>query len=87
MLNFRKARKKSIVEAVQITEELLHKLVGKTIESGNTKVVFFLDDFAVKTLEGVMYGHIGDYLMRGVEGELYICEKEIFEKSYEFISE
>ena len=41
--------------------------------------------FRVESLEGdYKQGKPGDYLMKGIEGELYICAKEIFEKSYEF---
>ena len=32
-------------------------------------------------------GKPGDYLMRGIEGELYSCDGEIFEKSYDFVQE
>lgn len=39
--------------------------------------------FSVLTLEGRLYGKAGDYLMRGVEGELYPCAKSVFETSYE----
>lgn len=43
--------------------------------------------FNVNTLEGnYKQGKRGDYLMRGIEGELYICDKEIFEQTYNFIS-
>jgi len=43
------------------------------------------EPFRVDTLEGnYKYGKHGDYLMRGIEGELYICDREIFEKSYDF---
>ena len=41
------------------------------------------ESFTVETLEGTMKGKAGDYLMQGVNGELYVCDKEIFEKSYE----
>jgi hypothetical protein len=41
------------------------------------------EDFCVETLEGVMKGDAGDYLIRGVELELYPCKPSIFEKSYE----
>ena len=30
-------------------------------------------------------GKPGDYLMRGIEGELYICDGPIFEKTYDFL--
>lgn len=43
-------------------------------------------EFRVKTLEGdYKLGKVGDYLMCGIMGELYICDKEVFEKSYDFI--
>lgn len=38
--------------------------------------------FKVQTLEGEMIGEQGDYLVQGVEGELYPCKGEIFEKTY-----
>lgn len=40
-------------------------------------------EFEVKTLEGVMKGKPGDYLITGIRGEQYPCDKEIFEASYE----
>ena len=44
------------------------------------------EDFRVNTLEGdYKQGKAGDYLMRGVNGELYICDREIFEKTYDFV--
>lgn len=41
------------------------------------------EPFEVATLEGTMRGNAGDWLMCGIEGELYPCMKSIFEKSYE----
>lgn len=41
----------------------------------------------IKTLEGVMTCNIHDYIMRGVDGELYPCAKEIFEKTYDILEE
>ena len=38
--------------------------------------------FEVDTLEGRMYGKAGDYLMEGIDKELYICDKSIFERTY-----
>lgn len=37
----------------------------------------------IKTLEGVMVGNTGDYLIRGLEGEFYPCKPDIFLKTYE----
>lgn len=45
-------------------------------------------EFRVNTLEGnYKQGKAGDYLMRGIDGELYICDGPIFERSYDFVSE
>ena len=46
------------------------------------------EDFRVNTLEGnYKQGKSGDYLMRGIDGELYICDRAIFEKTYDFVKE
>lgn len=39
--------------------------------------------FEVETKEGTMQGKAGDYLVEGVEKELYPVDREIFEKTYE----
>lgn len=41
------------------------------------------DSFEVETAEGLMMGSQGDYLIRGIRGELYPCKKDIFEETYE----
>jgi hypothetical protein len=44
------------------------------------------EDFRVNTLEGnYKQGKAGDYLMQGIDGELYICDGPIFEKTYDFV--
>lgn len=39
------------------------------------------------TLEGEMTASIGDWVIRGVNGEFYPCKPDIFEKSYEQVEE
>lgn len=41
----------------------------------------------VHTLEGVMMCEPGDYVIRGVKGELYPCARDIFEQTYDEIKE
>ena len=36
-------------------------------------------------MEGLVRGKPGDWLMRGVRGELYVCDREIFEQTYELL--
>jgi hypothetical protein len=37
----------------------------------------------IVTLEGVMRCEVGDWIIRGVKGELYPCKPDIFEATYE----
>lgn len=39
----------------------------------------------IKTLEGTMIAKAGDYIIQGVNGEIYPCKANIFEKTYEVI--
>lgn len=50
--------------------------IGKTAATDNTAVF-------IETLEGIMRADVGDYIIRGVNGEFYPCKPDIFEKSYE----
>jgi hypothetical protein len=46
--------------------------------------VLFLDNaILISTLEGQMRGEHGDWLVRGVQGELYPVKPGIFEATYE----
>jgi len=40
------------------------------------------EPFSVETLEGMMKGNAGDYLIMGIESEMYPCKKSVFEKTY-----
>ena len=41
----------------------------------------------IKTLEGVMTAQEGDFIIQGVNGEIYPCKPDIFEKTYEKVEE
>lgn len=41
------------------------------------------EPFQVETLEGLMQGKAGDWLIIGVQGEMYPIDKDIFEKTYD----
>ena len=47
----------------------------KIIESG--------DHLIISTLEGSMTANRGDWIIKGVNGELYPCKPDIFDKTYE----
>lgn len=42
---------------------------------------------AIPTLEGLMVAREGDWVIRGVAGELYPCKPDIFEATYEPVTE
>lgn len=39
----------------------------------------------INTLEGEMTGSYGDYIIQGVQGEVYPCKPDIFEMTYELV--
>ena len=39
----------------------------------------------VHTLEGIMWGQPGDWLITGIAGEQYPCKPDIFEATYELV--
>jgi len=44
------------------------------------------EEFRVDSIEGnYIQGKVDDYLLQGIKGELYVCDKDIFEKSYVFV--
>jgi hypothetical protein len=83
-----------VVEAVQWTgqnvQELeLFMLRGFTWrdESGTqADGAGSFNDLFIETLEGEMRADIRDFIIRGVEGELYPCKPSVFYKSYVAVS-
>ena len=43
--------------------------------------------YAIETLEGVMKVENGDWIITGVKGEKYPCKPDIFEQTYEKVSQ
>ena len=89
-----KYRKKPVViEAVRWTGENREEINGfcnpakdfhivrNTIWSKDKKTLL------IKTLEGNMLASVGDYIIKGVNGEFYPCKPDIFEKTYEVADE
>lgn len=42
---------------------------------------------SIETLEGIMKCNKNDYIIQGVDGELYPCRRDIFLKTYEKFEE
>jgi hypothetical protein len=43
--------------------------------------------WSVWTLGGMMIARIGDWIIRGIRGELYTCKSDIFEATYERVED
>jgi hypothetical protein len=43
------------------------------------------DHLYIRTLEGMMFADIGDWVIRGVAGEFYPCKPDIFAATYEAV--
>ena len=41
----------------------------------------------IDTLEGTMRANLGDFIIKGVQGEFYPCKPDIFEQTYEKVEE
>lgn len=81
-----KYRKKPIVvEAIRWTgknQTEIDKFCGmKVVWSKNNKT------FLVLTREGTMLASMGDYIIKGVNGEFCPCKPDVFAKTYERVEE
>ena len=87
-----KYRKKPvIIEAIQFEDNSdriieIHEFMG-----GDTIRVNYEDKdnpyLKIETLEGIMKASVGDYIIKGVNGEFYPCKPDIFEKTYERVTD
>lgn len=56
---------------------------GKAIKKPIAISFMILDEeVEVKTLEGTLKGKKGDYIIKGIQGEIYPVDREIFESTY-----
>lgn len=67
----------SIWAGVMCNQIVLHLDQDK---SGHKKAKGYVE---IHTLEGVMRGEVGDWIIKGVHGEFYPCKSSIFEATYE----
>lgn len=83
-----KYRKKPvIIEAIQFEDNSDHIIEIHEFMGGDTIRVNYEDKdnpyLKIETLEGIMKASVGDYIIKGVNGEFYPCKPDIFEKTYE----
>lgn len=84
-----KYRKKPVVIDAVRWDGRLTTVESLVVGSITPDVSQELDDPAllISTLEGVLRAEVGDYIIRGVKGELYPCKPDIFEATYEAVGD
>lgn len=88
-VEIKKARKKPVeIEFMQFNNienayDISQWAVGKIKYKVSRK--FDIGYMYVETLEGIMTASLGDYIVKGVNGEFYPVKPEIFEKTYEVL--
>lgn len=89
-----KYRKKPVVvDAFQFNENFMR--IGANCEgvpdwginAYDDGIIYFDkdDNCQIQTLEGNHHVSVGDYIIRGVAGELYPCKPDIFSRTYEAV--
>ena len=83
-------KKPVIVEAFQLNERGLveEDWFWDAVSENKIKTYTFGKHSApalcvIETLEGTMTAKTGDYIIRGIQGEIYPCKAKIFEQTYE----
>ena len=83
MPKFRK--KPVVVEAARWNSKNYFDIIRLT---GRRDIRFFDDGSCIiPTLEGDMIAKKGDYIIKGIKGEFYPCKPDIFNATYEVVSE
>ena len=80
-------KKPVVVEAIQFTGRYPNTAhVSLFVGYDGIEVLGTDDDgqryAEIKTLEGTMTAREGDYIIKGVQGEVYPCKPDIFEATY-----
>lgn len=81
-----KVRKKALIQNACYLKDCQNSKEGWVKEALASKTIFQNGSkWYVQTLEGVMTGKQEDVLMQGIDKELYICKKSIFDKTYDIL--
>ena len=84
-MSVKKYRKKPVtIEAIQLNNHNVREVAEWCgADLGHTFGSTEPDSLHIPTLEGTMAAYIGDYIIRGVQGEFYPCKPDIFAATYE----
>lgn len=76
-------KKPVVIDAVKYNGTNVEEIVRFT----NRTVKYDGETMEIETLEGTMKASVGDYIIKGVNGEFYPCKPDIFKKTYDIFTE
>lgn len=80
-------KKPIVIEAVQFTDDSIKTImvINNFMDWNELKVNYDknVPFIIIPTLEGNMKADIGDYIIKGINGEFYPCKPDIFAKTYD----
>lgn len=79
-------KKPVVIEAFEYTGEyVVENWPDWALQAYSENQIFYIDfdGMYIRTLEGLMRVSVGDYVIQGVQGELYPCKPDIFKQTYE----
>jgi len=86
-MRVKRYRKKPVeIEAMRVEDGAVSTVTkwcgGRALKDGTQHV-----GVLIYTLEGAMRAELGDYVIKGVQGEFYPCKPGIFDQTYEEVRE
>lgn len=85
-----KYRKKPVViEAVQVTKDYLKSKPTverfETLDGTSFAITYTEDAALIQTMEGTMAAELGDWILTGIQNEMYPCKDDIFKASFDLV--
>jgi hypothetical protein len=77
------------IQAVKWTGDNILEIQKFQKTSDNPNAMYWTKDdkILIDTKKGDMLASIGDYIIRGIKGEIYPCNRDIFEETYQEVEE
>jgi len=76
-------KKPVVIHAIQWTGTNFFEALGFCSSSRRGSMSQLGDKLVITTLEGDMRASNGDWIIRGIKGELHLCKPDIFHATYE----
>lgn len=83
-------KKPVTIEAIQFVDDESAQAILQWVADSSPELVVYIEytgdhvyGLAIQTLEGTMIATLGDWVIKGIQGEFYPCKPLIFNDSYD----